>query len=71
MKTLACWLYPFAAVLAALGGLNESSFFMFCLFCVCITVFLGIAQLFVWLFAWLIVTKKDYREHREHGKWIL
>ena len=71
MKTLACWLYPLAAMVAALGGLNGDSFFMFCLFCVGVTVFLGIAQLLLWLFQWGLATKKEHSEHREHGKWIL
>lgn len=71
MKTIALCLYGFAFLVSFCLGGPAGLMYFFPFLALGITVFLGIAQLFLWLFAWLIVAKKDYREHREHGKWIL
>lgn len=81
MKTLGLTLYAIALGLACMFGAMASdtgdvsgialTITAFVPMALGITLFLGISQLFLWLFAWLIVTKKDYREHREHRNWIL
>jgi hypothetical protein len=71
MKTLALWLYGIATLVAALGGLNSASLFMGELFYICITVFLGLAQLFLVLFRSASKVRESVVEHRDHKKWIL
>lgn len=71
MKNLALCLYGFAFLVSFCLGGPDGLMYFFPFLALGITVLLGIAQLFLWLFAWLVASRKTYVDHRDHRNWIL
>lgn len=71
MKILAIFLYGIAFFISLAAGSLAGTLVVLAQMGVAITVFLGVASLFLILFRGVGTVKKEQKERKEHMRWIL